>query len=75
MTTYRIDVEARKLTYQFTTGANGRAWKIEEGLPPGCRLTDIKWRNTMTPSVRLTFAGPDEADEPTTIQIITYFPD
>lgn len=70
MTRYKVEVAPELLTHYLTTGAKGPAWKITEGLPPGCRLVDIQFDPCRW--VKLMFAAPGESLEPTDVDVVIW---
>lgn len=66
---YKTEVSEEWLLLHLTEGECGCSWKVEKGLPPGCRLVDVVLHNSSPVYVDLIWAGPD--DELVDVDVIT----
>ena len=66
---YKTEVSEEWLLLHLAEGECGYSWKVEKGLPPGCRLVDVVLHNSIPVCLDLIWAGPD--DELVDVDVIT----
>ena len=67
---YKTEVSEEWLLLHLAEGECGCSWKVEKGLPPGCRLVDVVLHNSVPVCLDLIWADSDD-EEPIDIVVIT----